>query len=527
MLLSTLGNGRDRVMKLTGSNKGGRHLNKNVKNGAAATQRAVNHGKTETKPKQVKRSRKIPVIVFALIAVVGVSVYFFVSTALSTAPQVKPDPSRPLRLMPDDKWDSKTPGLTANNPGGDGSQSARDPSKYTFLVLGSDDGANTDVIMFVTFDTANASLNVVSIPRDTLINVSWSLKKANSVLANMRYKHGWDDKALAASMDATKEVFSDILGYVVDYWVIVDLKAFEALVDAIDGVEFDIPVRMYYTDPYAGLVIDYQPGKQRLNGKQAAEVVRFRSGYANADIGRIDTQQNFLSSAAQQILAKRNSLSVTELAGIFLKYVKTDLDLSDLIWFGNQFIKMNASKINFEIMPGNYVDAVGNQSYVTIYVNDWLELVNSKLSPLLADITASDVSILTRGSDRYLYVTDGNRQGDPTWGTGSTGISASNSPDTTTSSTASASTIASNASQASAANQTPGTPDQNNNRTNDSDNGEDDESDDESDNTDSDQTLDPDDLLIQTEDTDSNETSGVLSVSGEDPTNPVETDTSA
>jgi len=300
---------------------------------------------------------------------------------------------------------------------GAGETAGRDTAKYTFLVLGTDYGEyNTDVIMAVTFDTANHTLNVVNIPRDTLVNVSWRLKKANSILANMRARHSGEDNAETKTMDATIEAFADVLGYKADYWVQVNLKAFVTLVDAVGGVDFDVPVNMNYVDKAGGLSIKYTAGKHHLSGQQALEVLRFRAGYSTGDIGRVGTQQAFLKSAAEQILENKSSLSITDLAEVLINNVKTDVKLTDMIWFGKEFMKLDAEDISFYTLPGNISDSIQSQSYVTIYVDEWLELLNERLSPLNAQITADDLSILTRGADRKLYVTDGNWRGDASWG---------------------------------------------------------------------------------------------------------------
>jgi LCP family protein required for cell wall assembly len=238
----------------------------------------------------------------------------------------------------------------------------------------------------------------------------------------MRVRHRGEDNIEIRAMDSTVEIFADMLGFEVDYWVSVSMRAFVSLINAIDGVDFFVPVNMNYHDPYQDLSINFTRGMQRLNGQQALEVLRFRN-YASgaADIARIETQQDFLTSAAQQILARRSSISILELADIFLRNVRTDMSLDNLIWFGRRFLELDADNINFHVMPGNSQDFVGNQSYVTIYVDEWLELVNNTLSPFNDEITPADVSILTRGEDRRLYVTDGNMLGDPTWGSTSRG----------------------------------------------------------------------------------------------------------
>ena len=385
-------------------------------------QENFNYDDSDFISKPVKKSRKkLPIILGVVLGVVIVGAactYFFVRTALDTRPPIREDRMSSYYVTPVDPAVPLLPGQAPAISKPKDAEYTRIATKYTFLVMSTDDGGgNTDVIMVASFDTTNQKMDIVNIPRDTLMNVSWSdPKKANSVFNNMMYAHGWDQNALSAVMDDTIEKFADILGFKVDYWIIVDMKAFVALIDAIDGVDFYIPVNMNYDDFQAGLSIHYTEGLQHLYGKEALQVMRYRRGYSNQDIGRIGTQQDFLLSAAQQILEKRTSINVTEFASLLVKYVKTDLELSHLIWFGKEFLKLNADNIDFHIMPGNYSDGVGDTSYVTIYVDEWLEIINEVLNTYEEEILPEDLSILTRDSNGYLYVTDGNRQGNASWG---------------------------------------------------------------------------------------------------------------
>jgi hypothetical protein len=183
-----------------------------------------------------------------------------------------------------------------------------------------------------------------------------------------------------------------------------------------------------------------------LTGQQALEILRFRR-YASGDIARISNQQGFLKAAAEQILAKRNSINVIDLANTFLGNVKTNLPLNKLIWLGKEFLKMEADNVSFMTLPGNYVDSVDGTSYVSIFVEPWLEMVNTYLNPFSVEITDQDVSILTRGADRKLYVTDGNRLGNSSWGASSRG--ASYNPNSSSNSSSSSSSSSSQSSPSS------------------------------------------------------------------------------
>jgi len=236
----------------------------------------------------------------------------------------------------------------------------------------------------------------------------------------MRSQNRNEDNAEAKAMKAVIDKFSDILGYKVDFWATINMRAFISLIDAIGGVSFNVPISMNWTDPELNMTFNLSKGVQTLRGQQALGLMRYRAGYSNADIGRINTRQNFLKAAMEQILANKSSINVANLAEIFLKYVKTDIPLNNLIWFGREFLNVSGEDINFTIMP-HALESVAGGSYVSIYVDEWLEIVNTKLSPLTREITPNDVSILTRGPDRRLYVTDGNWQGNPSWGSSSRG----------------------------------------------------------------------------------------------------------
>jgi len=299
----------------------------------------------------------------------------------------------------------------------------RDMNKFTFLILGIDDsGGNTDVIMVARFDAHESNLDVVSIPRDTVVNVPWSLRKVNSIHANARNKFRGQN---VASEDITAETlghFRNLLGFNIDFMITISFNAFPRIVDAIGPIDFNVPSSVNVDGVRVGR------GNQRLNGRQALAVMRDRGTHSDGDIGRARTQQQFLDTIMKQFLANRSNIKVNDMADIFLRHTNTNIQLNNLVWLGNEFLKMNAENINFFMMPGNFENIRGN-FYITLELEPWLELVNEKLSPLTREITEHDVSILTRGPDRLLYVTDDNWLGDRSWGASSRG---STNPQTTT-----------------------------------------------------------------------------------------------
>ena len=263
----------------------------------------------------------------------------------------------------------------------------RKPDYYTILVSGIDDGnGGSDTNILVSVDAAEHAIHCVSVPRDTLVNVDRKIKKINAA-----YNLG-GTKQLAAEV-------SDTLGVPVDFTVQVDLKGFVELVDAIGGVDFEIPINMNYDDPYQDLSIHFNKGMTHLSGKNAIKVVRFRhnndgSGYGTEDIGRIGTQQAFLKAVAKQTLTLGNVDKINEFAKLFQKYVETDLTLGNLAWLGKEAISTGTDGITFDTLPGDGSGYYRGIAYYTLDPDAVLELVNTALNPYAEARTAEDLNIL-------------------------------------------------------------------------------------------------------------------------------------
>ena len=254
---------------------------------------------------------------------------------------------------------------------------------YTILLSGVDnDAGGSDTNMLMRFDAENNTIDIVSLPRDSLMS--------NGHKLNYAYNNGGTDKL--------RSEIEDLLGIPVDFYVSVNLKGFVALIDQIGGIEFDVPCDMDYDDPYQDLHIHFKAGLQKLNGQQAMEVVRFRhnndnTGYGGRqDLGRIETQQAFLKVVAQKLMKIENLPAMAE---TFLKYVKTDLTLGNLVWLANEALSMGGmDAIHFATLPG---DGSGWYKGMSVYALDReqvLEMTNSMLNPYVADITADEQNIL-------------------------------------------------------------------------------------------------------------------------------------
>ena len=266
---------------------------------------------------------------------------------------------------------------------------------YTFLVLGKDKvGSNTDAIMVAMLDTENYTLNVVSIPRDTYANTTYKNKRINSLYGS-------------GGVDGLMDNMANFIGYRPDGYAIVDLDAFMKLINAIGGVDYYVPRNIDYDDPYQDLHIHFKKGMTHMTGQKAMEYIRFRKGYADADIGRIDAQHEFLMTAAKQILANKSNVPLTTLIDIVVNDVKTSLDLGQCTWLAGELLKMDAENIQFLTMPGNYNDYYNGRNYVTVDIDGWLEMLNTYLNPFYQQITTANVDLAGRNESGKMIATSG------------------------------------------------------------------------------------------------------------------------
>lgn len=289
------------------------------------------------------------------------------------------------------EMEQKTPSIPSSSingeepvESGDAGNMTRRDGVYTFLLFGTDDGnGNTDTIMVGAYDTVQQTVNVVSVPRDTMIETSRANKRINAVYA-------------AGGVKELEEELSDMLGIPIDFYIQVDLKAFVAIVDAVGGVDFDVPVDMDYEDFVQDLYIHFKKGMQHLDGQKALELVRCRSAYVNQDIGRMKTQQAFLTALAKKMLTIGNVSKVQEFAAIFNQYVETDLKLENIIWLGEHLLSMKMDHLSFQTIPihGNSY-MYESRAYVTLDMNQVVTMVNEKLNPYTTELNLSDLDMIS------------------------------------------------------------------------------------------------------------------------------------
>ncbi|MBR5507972.1 MAG: LCP family protein [Clostridia bacterium] len=248
------------------------------------------------------------------------------------------------------------------------------PQETTFLIIGVDgDGTRTDTLMFGTYNKENDKIKIVSIPRDTYVTVddetykkmreSYPEPGSKSMKINTVHHFGGEKYGLDMVIDQVEY----LMGKDVDFYAKIDFEVFRYVIDSVGGIEFYVPQDMKYYDPYQELDIDLKEGLQTLDGNMAEQLVRYRSGYANADLGRVDVQQQFIKAFISQTLSKGKILSNP---GVYFNvlfkynYIDTNAGLMDALSYVFLLGGIDTENIETQTLPGVPSYKSGQSVYV-------------------------------------------------------------------------------------------------------------------------------------------------------------------
>ena len=256
-------------------------------------------------------------------------------------------------------------------------------SEIKVLILGVStdlDSQLTDTIMVASYNPNTQKANLLSIPRDSYTGKN-TAKATASLKINALYN-------IEKTPEKTLKAVNEITGLDIKYYVVVKTEALIQLVDAIGGVEFNVPIDMKYDDPTQDLHIDLKAGTQKLDGEKAEQVLRFRhsnpdkitgqmstypSEYGNDDFGRMRTQRDFISALLKQTLKPENIFKLGEILEIAHKNVETNLELSYIKDYIPYAVEFNTDNLQTATLPGTTPD-MKDTNNVSIFV------INKKLS---------------------------------------------------------------------------------------------------------------------------------------------------
>ncbi len=252
--------------------------------------------------------------------------------------------------------------------------------RLNLLVVGADLDAEmiarSDTILFASIDLEDRGVGVISIPRDTMVEIPG---RSRPERINASYAHG--------GIDLTQRTVENLLGVEIDYYFDVDFNSFQRIIDLLGGVTIEVDRHMYYEDRAGGLVIDIPPGKQVLDGENALHYVRYREPI-QADIGRIGRQQKFIQALLNQVFKTRTLSNIPSLLKEVWDSVNTNLTHQDLVHFTELALNFSLDRIEMELLPGEIdegesywvVDQEGMDLMVKSLVESKDYLINREIS---------------------------------------------------------------------------------------------------------------------------------------------------
>ena len=277
--------------------------------------------------------------------------------------------------------------------------SVADSKTVNFVLTGIDSvGNNSDVIMLVRFDTGTAKISVVQIPRDTYINCDkYGFHKINAV-----YTFGYnsalaDGKRVSEAVKAGNlelcSFIKDATGFDADYFVSVEKQGFIDIVNSIGGVDVTVPSALDYDDDSQDLHIHFPKGDIHLSGEDAQLFVRYRSGYINADYGRMDAQKIFLSAMIKKIKTNLTLPQAASLTATLYSKLTTNIPLGTLISLAPPCFRVSLDNIKMITLKGRSV-TVDKTMYEVQNKKYTFDVFNKYLTTGLSDVSELDPDIL-------------------------------------------------------------------------------------------------------------------------------------
>lgn len=265
----------------------------------------------------------------------------------------------------------------AANPPGE-----RKDDTATFLICGVDrDGVRTDTMMLVYVSGSENKIGLLSIPRDTITrNAKGNMVKLNAIYAG-RGEAGAED---------LMQYVSQYIGYMPDGYLVFDWALVEEITDLMGGVDvtLDHHIRVH-TD---GEEVFVDKGEQHLNGKQMLATLRYRYGYADADLGRVKVQRQVISACVDQWVALSNIPLVPEAMELLKEKSVTNLSPENLLWIGKTVL-MSRGDMTSATLKG-YPEYYNGLSYYFLSPRAIVEQINEAYNPYLVDITREDLSVV-------------------------------------------------------------------------------------------------------------------------------------
>ncbi|MFB4165202.1 LCP family protein [Alteribacillus sp. JSM 102045] len=206
-------------------------------------------------------------------------------------------------------------------------EAAVDPKQdnISVLFLGVDDRSGelegrTDAMILATFNKEEESVKMTSIPRDSLVNIPQRGED------KITHAHAFGGTDLA--IQTVEELF-DIP---VDYYVKLNFDAFIEIINALDGVEVDVPFAFTEQDSEGNHdAIALEEGTQMLDGEEALAYARMRKQDPRGDIGRGERQQEIVEALIRRSASISSLRNYDDVLASLERHMKMNFSFGNLV----------------------------------------------------------------------------------------------------------------------------------------------------------------------------------------------------
>lgn len=271
----------------------------------------------------------------------------------------------------------------------------------SILIMGIDDNdsrelgsARTDSLIYLTIDPTKHKVNMISIPRDTYTDIVYQDTVYNKDKINAAYVKGEEQ--------ATIESVEHLLNVPIHYYVTFNFDAFLEIIDALGGIEVDVPIT--FSEQNAAGILDQihlEKGLQTLNGEQALALARTRK--IDNDVKRGERQQLLIQAIVDKALSVGSISKYSNAITAVGKNMRTDLRFDDMLGIAQTGLD---GKYEFESYVFDWTDfMLGDASMVELYP-DSVDFISHRLRVALGlDIAderdTSDYEFQTNGLSNY------------------------------------------------------------------------------------------------------------------------------
>lgn len=238
---------------------------------------------------------------------------------------------------------------------------------FTLLIMGVDSSSsslkksnsfNGDTLMLITFNPNTMNATILSIPRDTRVPIVCTKSKAKNKI----------NSTGAYGADCVMDTITNFTGIEIDYWVKVNFQGVISLVDALGGIDVDIPYAFCESDSkrrFGNNTIYLEKGPQTLNGEQTLAFARNRhtwprycgkkySNYTSNDFIRGQNQQQIVKATVNKLKGIRSLSDIYRVLDIVGDNIDTNIDKNTMITGFDTFknIIFNSKNINSDDFIG-------------------------------------------------------------------------------------------------------------------------------------------------------------------------------